>query len=129
MVLIFIIFYIVLTRMRFGRNVYTVGGNPVGARLAGISTKGTTYALFVIMFELHLDVPLDTLDCIVPKLILQPLVENALLHGIFPTGDVGNVWIHAKKSSRFVTLSVQDDGVGMEHRHYYPQKRPSYSEG
>lgn len=49
MVLIFIIFYIVLTRMRFGRNVYTVGGNPVGARLAGISTKGTTYALFVIM--------------------------------------------------------------------------------
>jgi two-component system sensor histidine kinase YesM len=66
------------------------------------------------MFELHLDVPLDTLDCIVPKLILQPLVENALLHGIFPTGDVGNVWIHAKKSSRFVTLSVQDDGVGMD---------------
>ncbi|MEG0913952.1 MAG: ABC transporter permease [Oscillospiraceae bacterium] len=49
MVMIFVIFYIVLTRTRFGRNIYTVGGNPVAARLAGISTKGTTFALFINM--------------------------------------------------------------------------------
>ena len=49
MVLMFVVFYIVLTRTRFGRNVYTVGGNPIAARLAGISTKATTYALFIIM--------------------------------------------------------------------------------
>lgn len=49
MVLMFIVFYIVLTKTRFGRNVYTVGGNPIAARLVGISTKKTTYMLFIIM--------------------------------------------------------------------------------
>ena len=49
MLLIFIAFFIVLTCTRFGRNVYIVGGNPVAARLAGISTRLTTYALFIIM--------------------------------------------------------------------------------
>ncbi len=49
MLLVFAIFYIVLTRTRFGRNIYTVGGNPVAARLAGISNKTTTYVLFIIM--------------------------------------------------------------------------------
>lgn len=49
MLLTFVVFFIVLTCTRFGRNVYIVGGNPVAARLAGISTKLTTYALFIIM--------------------------------------------------------------------------------
>ena len=49
MALMFVVFYIILTRTRFGRNVYSVGGNPTASRLAGISTKVTTYVLFVIM--------------------------------------------------------------------------------
>ncbi len=49
MVMVFIVFYIVMTRTRFGRNVYTVGGNPVAARLTGISTTRVTFALFIIM--------------------------------------------------------------------------------
>ena len=49
MVLMFVVFYVVLTRMQLGRNIYTVGGNAVAARLAGISNKSTTYILFIIM--------------------------------------------------------------------------------
>lgn len=49
MALMFVVFYVILTRTRFGRNVYSVGGNPTASRLAGISTKATTYVLFVIM--------------------------------------------------------------------------------
>ena len=49
MVTIFVAFYIVMTRTRFGRNVYTVGGNPVAARLTGISTTRVTFSLFIIM--------------------------------------------------------------------------------
>ncbi len=45
----FIIFAIVLKRTRFGREIYIVGGNPTAARLSGISTKKTTYKLFIIM--------------------------------------------------------------------------------
>ncbi|MDL2214329.1 ABC transporter permease [Clostridia bacterium OttesenSCG-928-O13] len=49
MILIFVVFYIIMGRTRFGRNIYTVGGNAVAARLAGISTTATTYALFINM--------------------------------------------------------------------------------
>ncbi len=49
MILVFAIFFVVLTRTRLGRNIYTVGGNPVAARLAGISIKATSYVLFIIM--------------------------------------------------------------------------------
>ncbi len=49
MVLMFIVFFIVMKMTRFGRSVYIVGGNRTAARLAGISTKFTTYMLFIIM--------------------------------------------------------------------------------
>ncbi|WP_312641142.1 ABC transporter permease [Hydrogenoanaerobacterium sp.] len=49
MLLIFVVFGIVLKKTRFGREIYIVGGNPTAARLAGISTKKTTYKLFVNM--------------------------------------------------------------------------------
>lgn len=49
MLLVFVIAIVVMSRTRFGRNIYTVGGNPVAARLAGISTTMTTFSLFIIM--------------------------------------------------------------------------------
>jgi len=49
MLLVFLIFGIVMNKMRFGREVYVVGGNSAAARLAGISTKATAYKLFIIM--------------------------------------------------------------------------------
>ena len=49
----------------------------------------------------------------IPKLILQPLVENALYHGIKPTGEPGVITITARYASDCLTLTVADDGVGM----------------
>lgn len=49
LLVVFAIFYIVMKFTRFGREIYIVGGNPTAARLAGISTKKTTYKLFIIM--------------------------------------------------------------------------------
>lgn len=48
------------------------------------------------------------------KLILQPLVENALYHGIKPKGDNGSIHIRVQREDNTVLLSVEDDGVGME---------------
>jgi LytS/YehU family sensor histidine kinase len=48
----------------------------------------------------------------VPGLILQPLVENAVLHGISPRALGGTVWIEADVNHRALTLEVRDDGVG-----------------
>ncbi len=48
------------------------------------------------------------------KLILQPLVENALYHGIRPKGESGIIRVKVKREDEWIKLSVEDDGVGMD---------------
>ncbi len=48
------------------------------------------------------------------RLILQPLVENALYHGIKPKGESGIISIQAFKENSFIKLIVEDDGVGFD---------------
>lgn len=50
----------------------------------------------------------------IPKVILQPLVENAIYHGIKNTEFGGQVTIRGRACERGILLSVVDDGVGME---------------
>jgi two-component system sensor histidine kinase YesM len=53
------------------------------------------------------------LDCMIPKLTLQPLVENAVFHGIERKKNAGLVTISVHSRSDKVEISVEDDGVGM----------------
>lgn len=54
------------------------------------------------------------LDCTLPKLLLQPLVENALYHGIMPK-EGGTITISAQpKNEEYVLICVSDDGVGID---------------
>ncbi|MDD4850153.1 MAG: ATP-binding protein, partial [Gemmiger sp.] len=53
------------------------------------------------------------LDCCVPKLILQPIVENALYHGIKPSPGAGCIRIGAREDGKDLIVTVSDDGVGM----------------
>lgn len=62
----------------------------------------------IVTFEVDSDV----LDARVPNLILQPLVENAIRHGIAPRAGPGTVHIAAKRAGDQVFLSVSDDGLG-----------------
>mgnify|MGYP002517417510 FL=1 len=50
----------------------------------------------------------------VPNFILQPIVENALLHGLKNKGYVGNIWILAQKTTQGMEISVKDNGSGFE---------------
>lgn len=50
----------------------------------------------------------------VPKLILQPIVENAYVHGIKPKDGSGHVMIEAEHVEERLELSVMDNGVGMD---------------
>ncbi len=49
----------------------------------------------------------------VPKLILQPLVENAIYHGIKPKMEKGTIYIRAFLKDDMVVFEVEDDGLGM----------------
>lgn len=54
------------------------------------------------------------LDCVLPKFTLQPIVENALLHGILNNGSGnGTITLSANKREEFIEIKVSDNGVGM----------------
>ncbi|HEY2017052.1 MAG TPA: histidine kinase [Bryobacteraceae bacterium] len=48
----------------------------------------------------------------IPSLILQPLVENALKHGLGPKPGPGHLWISARAQDGSVSIRVEDDGLG-----------------
>lgn len=65
------------------------------------------------VFEAQFDVDEDCYQSPIPKLVLQPLVENCLYHGIRPKGVKGTIRISARNTEGAVILSIADDGVGM----------------
>lgn len=64
-------------------------------------------------FQVEWDVDEEVLQYKCIKFILQPLVENAIFHGILPKERYGTIWISAKKQNDFIMFSVKDDGDGM----------------
>ncbi len=52
--------------------------------------------------------------CKIPKLILQPLVENAIYHGIAPKGEKCKLIININKSGEGIQMEVIDEGVGID---------------
>ncbi len=58
------------------------------------------------------DIPED-IDCTLPSLLLQPIVENSIKHGVLEKIEGGTVEIIAKDNIGYTELVVKDDGVGM----------------
>ena len=56
----------------------------------------------------------EVLAVAVPYLVLQPLVENAIRHGIEPRAEPGLVQVHGEAVGTECVISVEDDGVGMD---------------
>ena len=59
------------------------------------------------------DIQPDTLDGLVPNLILQPLVENAIKHGVAKKTGQGHIDISARRDGDKLLLEVRDDGAGL----------------
>ena len=55
----------------------------------------------------------DTLDALVPSLVLQPLVENAVRHGIAQSRDGGTVEVRCRRANGSLIINVRDDCVGL----------------
>ncbi len=63
--------------------------------------------------SVHMDIEPAALDARVPNLILQPLVENAVRHGIAPRPGPGKIEISARREADRLRLQVHDDGAGL----------------
>lgn len=59
------------------------------------------------------DVAGDTLDMLVPSMLLQPLVENSIKHGLSSKVEGGTIRIRTHRSESRLHLLVEDDGVGI----------------
>ncbi len=59
------------------------------------------------------DTPPDVMDALVPSLVLQPIVENAIEHGMADRPDVGHVSIRVTRDGPALQLEVSDDGPGL----------------
>jgi len=65
------------------------------------------------MFSASFDVDERVLNHKILKLVIQPLVENALYHGIRAKGESGTIKVSAKYCNSDIYLVIEDDGVGM----------------
>ena len=64
--------------------------------------------------KLTVDAEPETLNVPVPSFLLQPLVENAVRHGLAPRASGGDIWIQARLVHGILQIQVLDDGLGRE---------------
>ena len=62
--------------------------------------------------DVNVDFPVALDNALVPPLILQPIIENAIRHGVVPRGARGRIDVCAAVREHTLLLTVQDDGVG-----------------
>lgn len=66
----------------------------------------------ILDYDIQID---DTIcQCLIPKMTLQPLVENAIYHGIKPKRGKGRISVTGTLTQGLVTLRVEDTGAGMQ---------------
>ena len=68
----------------------------------------------ILDYEIHVAEGLK--EALIPKILIQPLVENAIYHGIRPKLQKGKIIIGIDKIGNEIRIQVQDDGVGMANR-------------
>jgi len=87
----------------------------------------------VFRFRDHFTVTYETEDAVeyalVPKLSLQPLVENAIVHGFNTTEGRGTISIRARAEGSQLVLEVQDNGIGMEEAARKPGRHSGHGIG
>ncbi|WP_337100153.1 cache domain-containing sensor histidine kinase [Paenibacillus sp. YIM B09110] len=65
------------------------------------------------VFDFEIEIEPEVLHCMIPKLTVQPLVENAIYHGLKNKASFGRLVITARREDRKVVLTVKDDGAGI----------------
>lgn len=65
-------------------------------------------------FVVNWEVKEETLEGWIPRMILQPLLENALFHGIIPMETPGTITIRIALQQDLLSISIADDGIGMD---------------
>lgn len=65
------------------------------------------------IFSTHFEINSDVLRYKTLKLVLQPLIENSIYHGIQPKGEHCDIWVRACLTEKYLSMTVEDNGIGM----------------
>ncbi|MDL2301909.1 sensor histidine kinase [Lachnospiraceae bacterium OttesenSCG-928-D06] len=88
---------------------------PLGDEIAWISNY-----LFIMskrfngVFQTRMDIDESLMDCRIPKFILQPIMENAVLHGFKNMKSGGMLELNITRQGKYITFVIKDNGIGME---------------
>jgi len=67
-------------------------------------------------FEINFDKKIDLENCLIPGMLLQPFVENAIWHGIMPLEGIkqGKITLNVRSDAESLSISIEDNGIGRE---------------
>lgn len=66
-------------------------------------------------YEINISPEIDKEETLIPSMLLQPFIENAIWHGIMPKEDGGKVTIDiTEKDGNMLLISITDDGIGID---------------
>jgi LytS/YehU family sensor histidine kinase len=94
---------------RYGYDEVTLGDELAGLE-PYLDIQRTRFSDWL---SVDLDVPADAREALVPHLVLQPLVENAIRHGLSVRQAPGRIGITARREGEWLRVVVEDDGVGL----------------
>lgn len=97
---------------------YSVKGGSEATLAKEVETVKNYFTIMDIRypekFELSIETDPMAADFIIPKMIIQPLVENAIMHGLLQKRGKGKIEINAKVEADIFEIIIRDTGIGIE---------------
>lgn len=101
--------------LRATLNASRVSSHPLGAEFDRIRDYLSLMAVRMgPRLAVHMDLPEPLVALSVPPLLLQPLVENGIKHGLEPKVEGGRIEVRAWRDGEHLHLSVRDTGIGLQ---------------
>lgn len=80
-------------------------------------------------YAIEIDPSVHTATAFIPSFIIQPFVENSIWHGLMPKVGDKNVWVRIEKNGRYLTISIEDNGIGRRQSALEKKQHTSTSQG
>ena len=77
-------------------------------------------------YELTIAEEIDAFNTYIPGMLIQPLVENAILHGLMPQQGERNLWITIKLHSEGLACEIMDNGIGIQKAQRQKQRHKAH---
>jgi LytS/YehU family sensor histidine kinase len=74
-------------------------------------------------YKIEVDREIDPNYDRIPSMLIQPYVENAIIHGLLPKQGHGKIYIHLQKQTNSILCTIEDNGIGRERSNEFKKNR------